>query len=236
VKPASPLRGGAWIGFVDIASLLVSVFAYCLLAFYVVDAVRLSQRFILKLGEGATDWSPRVLNSVARERGMDPEHVAGYLDVRFTGEQTKEVYRLVFYPGIVLIVLLGARTTLFDHWTWPPALVGVFALSAAIIFLCAFSIRRAARRVRSAALAELSSLAASFTGRDHAWWVRGAAGVDEYVTSSGYARKLKLAIKDLENFSDGAYAPWPADLAVVGALIPTGGFRLLTLMHRLLFS
>ena len=67
---------------------------------------------------------------------MDPEHLDGYLDVKFTAEHTREVYQSVLYPVLVLLVLFVARAGLFDNWTWPPALVALFVVNVVIIFSC----------------------------------------------------------------------------------------------------
>ena len=41
------------------------------------------------------------------------------------------------------------------------------------------------------------------------------------------------ALTELRELRTGAYVPWPADLAIIAALIPTGGAGLMALVERL---
>ena len=42
-----------------------------------------------------------------------------------------EVARLIWYPLIVLTLIVVARSSFFDNWTWPTSLIVIFAITAA---------------------------------------------------------------------------------------------------------
>ena len=233
----SLLRGVRLVGILDFALLLGVLLGYCILVFYVVDAVRLSRRMIAMLSEGPTIWPKRVLRDAAIQQNMDPKHLGGFLDVKFTAAHTQRVYHLVFFPMIILCLMFIARSSVFDGWTWPPTLVVMFVVNAAIILFCVISIRQAARKVSRLALAELQEIKARHLDGAHQWNLPfGSSALPEPAKSaSKYGDHIQLTIEEITNIHEGAYAPWPADLAVIAGLIPTAGYGLLEIMQRFLF-
>ena len=182
-------------------------------------------------------WPKRVLRDAAMKQNMDPQHLRGFLDVKFTAAHTQRVYHLVFFPMIILCLMFIARSSVFDGWTWPPALVVMFVVNAAIILFCVIAIRQAARKVSRRALAELQELKARHLDGSHQWTLPLGSSVlsDPLKPASKYGDHIQLTIEEITNIREGAYAPWPADLAVIAGLIPTAGYGLLEIMQRFLF-
>ena len=236
--PRSPLRAPLpYVKALDFGILVTCIGAWMLVAFYVLDAVRLSRALISGLADGRTQWPNRVLNSLAERLNMDPEHLSGYLDVRLTATHTKEVYQLVFYPMFVLLLMIVARMNICERWTWPPALLTIFGASAVILLGCAIQLRRSAASVREAALAEMAELQVRFAeGKHGRTYVDIAKGVGGTLAAKweDYDRSLKSIYDEIRAIRTGAFAPWPSDLAVVAALIPTGGAGLIALIQKLL--
>ena len=222
--PYSPLRASSAVHVMDKVILGLCIFGWCLLAFYVVDAVRSSRVLLTHLGEGQTKWPERVTKVFKEKRKMSPEHLNGYLDVLFTAKHTREVYQLAFYPMLVLLLLIVSRVDLFDYWTWPPALILVFTLNGLMMLGCALMLRREAQRIRDAAVERLESLQVHFA----------EGKCSDFPSAVKYNESLKLTLEEIRNIHTGAYAPWPADLAIIATLIPTGGAGLIVLLQRLL--
>jgi hypothetical protein len=237
--PSVPARG-FWSRSLDRVVLLCATSSFCFLAFYVIDAVRLTQRFVLRLSQSNTIWPPAILAYVAERRKMDPAHLDGYLDVMFTARQTREVSALAFYPFTILFLLFISRNQFFDHWTWPAGLAAIFFLNALIIFVPAFAIRRTARKVREAAVRNLQHLQARFVDGHHEWPVpedpskvvtmRKDAGP---IKSDSYGDALKLTLDEIQAVNTGAYSGILQDSTVIAALIPSGGVGLVTLLEKL---
>ena len=62
---------------------------------------------------------------------------------------------LIWYPLLVLTLLVVARSSFFDNWTWPASLVLIFAITAAWALGSAILLRRAAEQLRETALNDL---------------------------------------------------------------------------------
>jgi hypothetical protein len=80
-----------------------------------------------------------------------------YLDVRFAVETTKETGMLIFLPFIVQFLMLLARNSYFDNWTWPPAVVFVLVCNILLAGVAWGLLRGAAQRLRNTALQQLRS-------------------------------------------------------------------------------
>ena len=114
-----------------------------------------------------------------------------------------------------------------------PALVAVFVVNAALIFVCVFCLRRAARNVRKPAINFLQRLRAAYVKQPHKWGLLLPERTN--VDAISYDKNIQLTLDTIENIRTGAFAVWPADLAMIAALVPTGGAGLLALLQRLLF-
>jgi hypothetical protein len=66
--------------------------------------------------------------------------------------------RLIYYPFVVLLVLVVAQNPLFDNWHWntPLALMALFSAGVAVV--CAVLLQGAAKHARSRALTTLDEL------------------------------------------------------------------------------
>ena len=71
-----------------------------------------------------------------------------WMDVRFIAAATEPVQRIIFYPFVVLVLLLLARSSLFDGWHVPAMLGVTFTISIVLIVLAALRLRSGAEAVR----------------------------------------------------------------------------------------
>jgi hypothetical protein len=233
--PMSPYRNyslglGISLKMLDTTTLGVSIVAYCILAFYVLDAVRLSRKMIKHLATGVTEWPTRVQDFWSGRKVMKAQHLDGFLDVLFVQKHTEEIYSLIFFPAVVLLLMLIARAPIFAKWTWPPALVTVFVISAGLIIISALAIRSAAAEVKSLAKRRLIEVNQGFIGHEVTLSVGTKA-----TARVRYAEKLDNTINEIEGMKGGAFAPLPQDLSILAALLPTGGYGLITLLNKFLF-
>lgn len=204
--PSIPGRG-ALSKPVDIGVLLFSVPAFLFLTFFVVQATLLTKRFIGALSEHHTLWpeetrryfgdivgSPQSRVTAATDQ-LATEHAKSYddwIDMRVIAERTALVGKLVYYPLFVLLLLLFARSTLFDKWDWPPGLVLTFALSFTVVVACAVVLRLEAERARKIALAKVRRRLLLAIG-----------GGDAYAP---LASQLQFMLEHMSAMRDGAFA------------------------------
>ena len=214
----TPARGDpAFIA--DIITLIPTVIAMMLLTFYVVDAIRLNSNFIRILTRGATEWEPQISDELGRIPPLDPGEMARYHDIFFVAHRTEEVAPLIWYPLIVLAIMIVARSSFFDHWTWPISLILIFALNAAWAFGSAMFLRRSAEQLRSAAISNLQ-------------WLRAKSG---YFVP-GKRRTFAELIGEIRGVKKGAFAPLTEQPFIRAIVYPSGGLGLLAVIQRLFES
>jgi hypothetical protein len=167
---------------VDRILLVLAVPSMLLLMFFVVDATQLCARFIKILKE-PTNWSGtnimKRLEKAEREelKKSQPKETQNeqmkqelerrlesmredfdeWLDIKLIAHRTEAVGKLIYYPFIILLIMLVARSPLFDNWNWPIGLILVLAIYATFALYCAIRMRRSAENARTQAIARLQT-------------------------------------------------------------------------------
>ena len=126
-----------------------------LLSFYVVDAIQLNSNFIRMFGREVTKWSREVVKQSHRKPPLTEKELSAYNEIFFVAQRTQVVAPLIWYPLLVLTLIILARASLFDNWTWPPALVFIYAITGAWALGSAILLRRGAEQLRETALNDL---------------------------------------------------------------------------------
>jgi hypothetical protein len=217
-SPAStPARGEAAFHF-DTLVLGFSALGMMILTFYVVDAIKLTSNFIRVFTRGVTTWAPAVSTRSGRVPPLAEEELSRYHDITFVAERTEVVARLIWYPLIVLALMLFARSSRFDHWTWPPNLIVVFSFYAAWTLGSAAFLRRAAEQLRETALENLRKLRL-INYKDP----EKQKAFDEMMS-------------ELRGLKKGAFAPLSEQPFIRAIVFPSGGLGLLAVAQRLLES
>jgi hypothetical protein len=130
--------------------------SFTVLAFYVVDATQLHANFIRVFTKGLTNWQHA---ACLQGRGvLSDREVSRYNDVLFVAERTKVVAQLIWYPLIVLAILVVARSSFFANWTWPTISVVTYGLSALLAIGSAIFLRHVAEKLRKVAIEDLRLL------------------------------------------------------------------------------
>jgi hypothetical protein len=213
-KPVPPARGEIAFHF-DLAVLLASVIGLMILSFYVVDAIQLNSNFIRLFAREVTRWGHEVAEQCRRSPPLTEEELSDYNEIFFVAQRTEVVARLIWYPLIVLTLMIVARFSYFDNWSWPPILLVVFSLNAAWALGSAIYLHRAAEQLRAAALDKLSLL-------------RLGAFTNE--VKRKMVEELVVEIRDLKK---GAFAPLSEQPFVRAVLVPSGGLGLIAVAQRL---
>jgi hypothetical protein len=232
--PDVPGRGGLSFA-IDYFTLSLGIVLLVLLSFFVVDATRLTEQLLERLGDGVSVWPEHLLRRIALDLNADPSHLAGFLDVQFVAYHTQELGKIVKYPFIVLAIMLLGRNKFFAPWSWPPPLLIISLTIASLTFLCAFHIRRAAVRVRNQAVAVMQDIAIMFASdeaEDYSWTII-VEGTVKQCKATNYGAKIEGLIKEIQEIRAGAYAPVLRDDSVGAALIPAVGSLLLAIFQKL---
>jgi hypothetical protein len=219
---AAPARGVPAITFHnDVAWCLTIVIT--VLTFYVVDAIQLNGNFIRLFARGLTIWPPLVSQRCNRIPPLTEEQLSRYHDVLFLADRTEPVARLIWYPLIVLALIFVGRSSLFDNWTWYPAMIWRLVIIAMWAVGSAAFLRRAAEQLRDVALRNLKLLRASIFAADDT----------QKTLVEEKRREIDELIQEIRGLKKGAFAPISEQPFVRAILYPSGGLGLLAVGLRL---
>jgi hypothetical protein len=191
--PHIPYRG-PWTVIIDQALLYAAVVSVIVLLFLVVDEIRLCDKLARGLARASvTAWPPATREQFRRELEVPDEVLAAWIDTRLIAEWTRVMTPLVYWPSVVIVLLMIARSSLLDAWDLPFGLVLVFVLSGSYAVGCAFTLRRVAERARALTVDCLGDAIYRATGR-----------LDD---DRSLVERLKLLKQRVESIREGAFVP-----------------------------
>ncbi|MDE2059727.1 MAG: hypothetical protein KGL31_05355 [candidate division NC10 bacterium] len=199
----------------------LAVSSLIVLIFFVVDATRLCRGFIERLVGKPCEWPPQTLRKFADQHGMSahPDDLREWLDIQLIAGRTRVVGRLVYYPFIVLLLMIVARSPLLDRWSQPWFLLLVFGLNAAWVIGCAIALRNRAEKSRRRVLDTLNRKVFQLLGSE-----------------ADQIERIRLLIKEVEANRDGAFCPISEQPVVRTLLFFLGGSGGLVLLEYLIQS
>jgi len=214
-QPLPPARG--MMAFkIDAVVFCLAGVGLLLLSFYVVDAIQLNSNFIRMFGREVTEWGQGVVDRSHRSPPLTEEELSAYHEIFFVARRTKVVAPLIWYPLLVLTLLVVARSSVFDNWTWPPALMLIIGITAAWALGSAMLLRRAAEDLRETALNDLRRF--RLLGQE----------------SDVKRRTFDELMAEIRDLKTGAFAPLSDQPFVRAVLFPGAGLGLLAVAQRLL--
>jgi hypothetical protein len=214
-EPLPPARGEASFRFDKIAFILAGV-GLLLLSFYVVDAIQLNSNFIRMFGREVTKWRREVVDRSHRHPPLTEKELSAYHEIFFVAQRTQVVAPLIWYPLLVLTLLIVARSSFFDNWTWPASLLLISAITGAWALGSAILLRRAAEQLRETALNDLRRF--RLLGRE----------------SEEKRETFDELIAEIRDLKTGAFAPLTEQPFIRAVLFPGAGLGLLAVGQRLL--
>jgi hypothetical protein len=147
-------RGEESLRFGRIA-LMLAVFMMIFLIFFVVDATRLCICWIKAMGRKKLVWDEAMLKSFSEKLNVNPEYTREWLKIQLIAERTQEIGQLIYYPFVIIILMLISRSTYFDNWGFPQALAIVVMINLAILSSVAVLLRKQAEKVRQETIGNL---------------------------------------------------------------------------------
>lgn len=215
-SPFVPARGAlAW--WTDKVVLFSSVFASIFLTFLVVHATRLCRTLVHGI-EAPTYWPIDCLRRFAvKNMGAAHEDLGPWIDMQLVTRVTTVVSQLVYFPFIVLGVMVIARSRYFDAWDWPLALILIMSINALWAFSSVFLLRNTARRAKDTSVATLRKLRIQ-------------------AKMSHQKERLTLIdemLADIEKMQEGALSPAMSNPALKALLFPLTGGGLALLLEFL---
>jgi len=173
---------------------------------------------LAKFGLRPKDSEPDPVERLRKD--LDGKHeyfLDELLDIRFISEHTKAVGKIVYYPFLLLALLVFARSRVFDDWDKPIGLVLILLLSGGIALISTWLLRRAAETARQQILEQLNvMLRALCLYRDE------AARILE--------KQTLQAIEEIRSNRQGAFMSITQEPAVQAVMLPLGGWGMQELL------
>lgn len=215
--PFRPVRGGTSTQ-ADMWICIFSAVALVALNFFVSDTALLCRRFIERLTEKPAIWPATTIDEFKKARGMKSEDLGGWISLQLIARRTDTVGRFIYYPFVVLLVMVVARNSFFTHFDWPPALLAFFAFSTGLAAYSAWGLRQATEEARKREIERLGDRL-----------VKAKATGDE-----NDAAAIEFTIQQMKDLDEGAFAPWSQQPVLHAILGTFGGTGLLGLAQYLI--
>jgi hypothetical protein len=219
----APYRGALAVH-LEPALRYASVFMMLFLIFFVVDATAFCYQLVSALRErlpgtksmgweiataerAETRWPLQTLERFSDELGIDQRYLDDWITIHFVGDRTKAVAHLVYYPFIVIALMILSRSSMFDNWSTSIGLAIVITVSVAIVVTCAILLRVAAERLRTRAI----------------WRLTNEKIPLESLRGDGARRALAqidVMIGQIRAYERGAFAPYSQQPLVKAVLLP----------------
>ena len=214
--PPPPIPARGEIAFkIDKLVFFLTAVGLLLLSFYVVDAIQLNSNFIRMFAREVTKWSREVVEQSHRKPPLSEKELSAYHEIFFVAQRTQVVAPLIWYPLLVLTLLVVARSSFFDNWTWPASLVLILAITAAWALGSAILLRRAAEQLRETALNDLRRF--RLLGQE----------------SEAKRQTFDELIAEIRDLKTGAFAPLTDQPFIRAVLFPGAAVGLLAVGQRL---
>lgn len=152
--------------------------------------------------------------------GVPPDRLLDeYLDIDLIATRTEVVGNLIYYPFVLITLIIISRISLFDNWTWPAGLFIVIGGNGGYAAWSAWKLRRTAENARQTALKNLNAILISLTA---------------YEKGTGpEAQTARETITMITNESRGAFAAISRHPLIGALLLPSGGAGLWALTQYL---
>lgn len=225
--PGNLIIRGHYSRVFDGGVIFIAAIAILFVVFYIFDAVFLSKRLLDYISRHPTRWPDAPLQKRVELFGVKPGHLDGVLDMEFAAVQTAEIGPLLFGPLILVSLLVIARAPWFDHWTWPPGLIMIFAMNYLAVFFCWWMVRRTAENVRQDALHRLDEICLSVkNSADESFDVTPNTASQPFgkvsLKKEAYLGNLEMLRQRIETESRGAFARWFQDPTYLAVFVPSG--------------
>jgi hypothetical protein len=216
--PPVPARGSvSWWSYITVTALL-GVATLILIAF-VADTTLLTWRVVKAFRTETGIWPARTLQEFSDRLALSAPVLDDWIDLVFVSKRTKCITTLIYFPFVILALLVVSRSRLFaDYGPNIPDLITV-TLGVLIVLGCALALRMSAEASRAKARRRLA---------DQLIIARKAQD------GGPLAAQLEMLLKRVEELHDGAFSPLSQQPLVRAMLLPLGSLGGTALLEYLL--
>jgi hypothetical protein len=200
--------------------MLCTICVFLFLTFFVIDAMLLHEGFLKQLAARQTYWPDTTFKKYEYpfepNRPNNERDLADYWDILLIARRTEAVGNKIYYPFIILSLLIVARLKYFDNWSWSPALIVALFLHFSVAFYAAWRLPKVARGYRDKVLERLNR-------RKRQALMRGQKTMEA----------TDAMIEEVQSTHQGAFSYLWEQPVIRALLLPSGGIGLVTLLQYL---
>ena len=190
--------------------------------YVVFDATLLCLRFVRVLCRSTTEWPAQTRTQFEDRLGLEPRFIDKWIDLDFVAKRTRCISTLIYYPFILIALVIVTRSTVFANYTPNPKILVFQGTCLAIVFGCAIALCWAAQAMRNAAKQKLL---------DGIICAKGPRAKD-LGEDSGSVGQLETLLVRLDDLREGAFSPLSQQPLVRALLLPAGSFGWTTLLEH----
>jgi hypothetical protein len=211
---------GPFVNYFLMGLMMPAIGIFLFLTFFVIDAILLHEGFLRQLQEEESYWPDDTFKKfkypIEPNRPPNESDLADYWDILLIARRTEAVGALIYYPFIVLSLLIVARLSYFDNWTWPPVLVVTLSLHFALALYAAWRLPKVAREYRDKVLGRLKRRKRQALMR-----------------AEKTPEAIDTMIEEVQSTHQGAFSNLWEQPAIRALLFPSGGLGLASLLQFL---
>lgn len=214
LSPPAVIRGG--FRFVIVGLDAAHYVMLTVLMAAVGDAVLLCTLFVIDVGRQRNCYPEAVLDATCERLGLSPAlkpYLDEYIDTEIVADRTAAVADYLYYPFVVLAVLAGSMTNLFDDWVFSLARVGLYGTFTALLLLLWLGLHRSAINARDTALEEVEAIRLRLQAGDSA----------KPAVAKQMQRQFPLLMDRVRDTTTGAYGTMRAQPIFRALLWPLSG-------------
>lgn len=223
-KSTNPARG-TFAQSVYLWITLSDVLLMQFLTFFAFDATHFCLLLVNKLRRPQTEWPPKTMGVYKKRLRVQTKLVHDWIDVDFAAKRTRCIGSLIYYPFVLIALLVVSRSTVFANYA--PCLTNLVAagISLSVVYGCAIMLWWAATAARDAAKQNLTD--GIIAARGHCPKVADKssdATQKDLDDNPRYAEQLETLWSRVDQMRDGAFSPFSQQPLVRAVLLPLGSF------------
>jgi hypothetical protein len=195
-----------------------AVLSFLLLLVFVIDTTRRTFRLARCLGQ-CVIWPDDALQKTGCADAGD-HYCEEWLNIQLIAERTDVVGGFIYYPFLVLSLIIISRSPIFDNWLISPMLAIVFSFYLGVLIVCTLLLRNAAESARNNMLHSLTRKIIE---------ARGSNDPDHRI------RHMELMKEDIRDERRGAFSSYLNQPWLKAVLLPVGSYSGLQLIEYLSF-
>jgi hypothetical protein len=198
---------------------MVFVVVTWFLIFSVADTTLLTWNVVRGFRMESGIWPAKTLQQFSHRLGLAPDVLEDWVSLLFASKRTKCITTFIYYPFLILALLVVSRSRLFANFGPSIPIVITTGIAVLIVIGCAVALRLAAEALRAKARRRLN---------DRIMAARKSANGGQL---SG---QLELLLRRVEELREGAFTPFSQQPMVRATLLPLGSFGGTALLEYLI--